>query len=131
MDAETKGEIAMPRFMMLLKTSETPADVPDSLYHAIGEVAKVWIRDGIMLDTGGLMPTAASVRVRLVDSHITTVSGPFPDGDQAVTAYAIVQADDLDAAVKLGSEFLGLYQEHMPDWQGASEIRQIFGGTGG
>jgi hypothetical protein len=121
----------MPRFMMLLKTSETQADVPDSLYHAIGDAAKAWIKDGILLDTGGLAPTAASARVRLADSQIATVSGPFPDGDQVVTAYAILQADSREDAVKLGSEFIGLYQEHMPDWQGACEIRQIFGGTGG
>jgi hypothetical protein len=121
----------MPRFMMLLKTSETQADVPDSLYHAIGEAAKAWLEDGILLDTGGLVPTAASARVRLADSQITTVSGPFSDGDQAVTAYAILQADSQDDAIKLGSEFLGLHQEHMPDWHGACEIRQIFGGTGG
>jgi len=121
----------MPRFMMLLKNSESHAAVPDSLYHAIGEAAKAWIRDGIMLDTGGLAPTADSARVRLAGGQVTTVNGPFPDGDQAVTAYALVQAGSLDDAARLGREFIGLYRTHMPDWQGATEIRQIFGGTGG
>lgn len=121
----------MPRFIMLLKTSESQAEVPESLYHAIGETAKGWIADGTMLDTGGLVPTADSAQVQLSGGQVTTVTGPFADGGQAVTAYAIVKADDLNGAAKLGNEFIGLYAEHMPGWRGASEIRQIFGGTGG
>src|SRR5690348_10502277 len=92
----------MPRYLMTLIADENaPVGAPPAeLFQAIGVAAAEWQAKGVLVDTGGLAPTAAGTRLTLVDGEITAHPGPFagPSG-QASTAYAIVNASDQQDAV--------------------------------
>lgn len=126
----------MPRYLLTLTTDENAlvGTPPPALHEAIGATAQAWGEAGILLDTGGLAPTAVGTRLRLDADEITAVGGPFIDAEEVTTAYAVVRASDQEAAVGYASAFLELHKKHWPGWEGGSEIRQIFGaddaGTG-
>jgi len=63
----------------------------------------------------------------LADGELTTVSGPFADTRQPVSAYAIISVDSLDDAIGRATDFLELHRKYWPVWEGAAEVRQIFG----
>ena len=119
----------MSRFMLMLRADENATHVapPQELFDAIGRIAEEWTSSGVLLDTAGLAPTAASTRVRLAAGQITTESGPFTDDKEAVTAYALVQVDSPQDAIDRAIEFLSLHKQHWPGWEGSSEVRQTFG----
>src|SRR6478752_3561967 len=73
-----KGEAAM-RFMMLVKSAENSGPPPKALMDAIGKMAEEASKAGLMLQTGGLAPTAMSSRVRLSGGKLTTTDGPFAE----------------------------------------------------
>jgi hypothetical protein len=118
----------MPRFLLMLRSDENPAAgaPPQELYEAIGKSAQQWAEEGVLLDTGGLAPSNTGTRVHLAGGEITATSGPFQD-TQSVTAYAIIQVDSAAQAVDRATQFLELHRQHWPEWEGASEVRQIFG----
>jgi hypothetical protein len=119
----------MPRFLLTLTAQENSSagDPPPALFQAIGETAEEWGKAGVLVDTGGLAPTAMSTRLRLTAGEITATGGPFTDTEEVTTAYAIVRAATQQDAAEYATQFLGLHKQHWPGWDGGSEIRQIFG----
>jgi hypothetical protein len=118
----------MSRFLLMLRSDENPAAgaPPQELYEAIGQSAQEWAAEGVLLDTGGLAPTNAGTRIHLACGEITANTGPFHD-KEPVTAYAIIQVDSPAQAVDRATQFLELHRQHWPEWEGTSEVRQIFG----
>lgn len=118
----------MPRFLLMQRSDENASAgaPPRELYEAIGQSAREWAAEGVLLDTAGLSPTAAGTRVRLAGGEFTTDEGPFA-GPETVTAYAIIRVDSAAQAIDRATRFLDLYRRHWPAWEGTSEIRQIFG----
>ncbi|GAB3661493.1 YciI family protein [Actinocorallia lasiicapitis] len=117
----------MPRYLMILTADENaPVGAPPAaLFEAIGQTAAAWQAQGVLLDTGGLTPTAAGTRLSLQDGEIVAQSGPFTA--ETATAYAIIRTPDKKDAVARATEFLDLHKQHWPAWNGGSEIREIFG----
>jgi hypothetical protein len=119
----------MSRYLLMLRSDENAAigGPPAELFEAIGALAAEWTQAGVLLDTGGLAPTAVSTRIRLAADEITGTDGPFADADQTVTAYAIIRADSQEQATDRATEFLEVHRKNWKAWEGSSEIRQIFG----
>jgi hypothetical protein len=119
----------MPRFLMTLTSQENSSagDPPPELFQAIGELAEKWGKAGVLLDTGGLAPTAMSTRLRLSAGKITATDGPFTDTKEVTTAYAIIKATTPKDATDYATQFLNVHKKHWPSWDGGSEVRQIFG----
>ena len=65
------------QFMMLVKAAENSGPPPQALMDAIGKMAEEATKAGLMLQSGGLAPTAMSSRVRLSQGKLTTTDGPF------------------------------------------------------
>jgi hypothetical protein len=121
----------VPRFMLMLRTDEnaSPGQPPQELFAAMGESAARWTQEGVLLDTAGLQPAATSSRVRLAAGEITTERGPFTDDKESINAYALIKVDSEQDAVARATEFLELHRRFWPEWQGASEVREVFGPT--
>jgi hypothetical protein len=102
----------------------TPGAPPQALFEAIGKAAAEWTADGVLLDTAALAPAAMSTRLELVDDVIS--AHPMPAGE-SVSAYAIIEVPSTEDALTRATEFLELHRQHWPGWNGASEVRQIFG----
>jgi len=95
--------------------------------HAIAKLAEDSNKAGTMIATGGLAPTSMSTRVRVSRGQITTTDGPFTEAKEVVGGYAVFELKSKEEAIEGAKRFMELHKIHWPDWEGETEIRQIFG----
>jgi hypothetical protein len=53
--------------------------------------------------------------------------GPFTEAKEVIGGFAIFEALSKADVVKWSTRFMNLHKEHMPGWEGETEIRQLFG----
>jgi hypothetical protein len=94
---------------------------------AMGKLAEEAIKSGRMLASGGLAPTATSKRVRLSHGQITVIDGPFTEAKEVVGGFAIMEFSSHEEAIQSAKEFMELHKKYWPNFEGVSEIRQVFG----
>jgi hypothetical protein len=82
---------------------------------------------GLMLQSGGLAPTAMSSRVRLSRGKLTTIDGPFAESKEVVGGFAVFEFKSKEEAIESAVNFMELHKQHWPGWDGETEVRQIFG----
>jgi len=121
------------RFMMMVKANEDyEAGVPPNpeLLGAIGKLTEDMTRTGVLLGTGGLLPSAKGARVRVSGGKLTVTDGPFAETKELIGGYAIVEVKSRDEAVALGKQFMALHATVIgPSYDGECEIRQLFDGS--
>ncbi|WP_433253612.1 YciI family protein [Streptosporangium sp. CA-135522] len=119
----------MMRYILLLKTQENPGlgDPPKELMDAIARYGEETAKAGVLIDTGGLAPSAAGARVRLSGGKLSVTDGPFTETKELIASYALVQVESKEQAVEVATRFLQLHREHWAGWEGESEIRKLFG----
>jgi hypothetical protein len=115
------------RFMMLVKSAENLGPPPKALMDAIGKLAEDAVKAGAMLDSGGLIPTATSTRVRLSRGQVTAIDGPFAESKEVVGGFAVFEFKSKKEAIESAVRFMELHKQHWPGWEGETEVRQIFG----
>jgi hypothetical protein len=113
------------RFMMLVKHPENQGNPPKALMDAITEIAADAAQKGNMLGSGGLAPTAQSVRVRVSGGQVRVIDGPFTEAKEVVGGYA--QFEFKEEAVQSAVDFMELHRKHWPGWEGETEVRQMLG----
>jgi hypothetical protein len=84
------------------------------------------LKDGTLVDTGGLLPSKEGVRVRLAGGKITVTDGPFAESKEVIGGWAILKADSKAEAIRLATEFMELHRTHWPGFDGESEVRPMF-----
>jgi hypothetical protein len=114
------------RFMIMVKSAEASGPPPQALIDAIARLGEEATREGVMVEAGGLYPTAAATRVRLSGGKLTTTDGPFAESKEVVGGYAVYDLPSKEEAVRWTTRFIELHREHWKGWEGESEIRQIF-----
>ena len=115
------------RFMMLVKSAENNGPPPQALMDAIGKMGEEATKAGLMLQSGGLAPTAMSSRVRLSRGKLTTLDGPFAESKEVVGGFAVFEFKSREEAIESAVNFMELHRQHWPGWDGETEVRQIFG----
>ena len=115
------------RFMMLVKSAENSGPPPKGLMDAIAKLAEGATQTGAMIESGGLVPTAQSTRVRLSGGKLSVIDGPFTEAKEVVGGYAVFEFKSKQEAVDSATHFMELHKLHWPSWDGETEIRQIFG----
>lgn len=113
------------RFMILVKSTESSSPPPQVLMEAIAKLGEEGMRTGVLVETGGLFPTAMGARVRLAGGKVTTTDGPFSEAKEVVGGYAVYNVKSKDEAIRLTTRFLDLHKEHWKGWEGEAEIRQV------
>ena len=113
------------RFLSIVKAAENQGPPPQALLDAMGKLVEDSIRDGSVVETGGLAPSSASARVRLSGGKLTVTDGPFAEAKEVVGGYAVLEASSREEAIKSAGIFLRLHQQHWPGWQGECEIREL------
>jgi hypothetical protein len=117
------------RFMMMVKADKnyeagTPPD--PKLMAAMDEYTEKMIKAGVVLQTGGLLPSAQGARIRATGGRLVVTDGPFTETKELIGGYAIVRAASKDEAIKVGSEFMKLHTQVLGGaWEGELEIRQL------
>ena len=120
------------RFMMMVKANpDYEAGVPPKpeLIDAIGKLSERMTGAGVLLGTGGLLPSSCGARVRVSAGSISVVDGPFAETKELIGGYAIVETRSRDEAIALGRQFMELHAKIIgPSYAGECEIRQMFDG---
>ena len=115
------------RFMTLIKSAENTnlGPPPPALFQAIARLGNEAKQAGVLVDTAGLMPTAAGALVRLDGGQISTSEGPFGFGQEIVGGYAIFNVGSKQEAIDWAKRFMELNREHWSGWLGETEVRRM------
>jgi hypothetical protein len=113
------------RFMMIVKHNERSGPPPKELMDAIEKLSEEAAKDGTMLGSGGLGPTATGARVRLSRGQITVTDGPFTETKEIIGGYAQFELKSKEEAVNGAVQFMELHKKYWPGWEGETEIRQM------
>jgi hypothetical protein len=113
------------RFLSMIRIDETSGLVPgEQLMHDMGKLIENMTREGVLVRTAGLRPTAEAVRVRLRNGRLSTVDGPFVETKEVIGGFAILEAPSMAAAIELTKRFLRV---HGDEWAIECEVRQLDG----
>lgn len=121
------------RFMSMVKSSEDYrlGPPPQALMEAINQLGQEMTKSGVMVDMGGLLPTAmGAYRVRQSRGKLSVTDGPFSEAKEVIGGYAVFEVQSKEEAMALSMRFMELHLKHWPEWEGETEVRQMFEGPG-
>lgn len=119
------------KFMTMVKASEKSGPPPMELMAAIARLGEEAGRAGVMVEMGGLLPSAAGARVRLSQGKVTVTDGPFTEGKELVGGFAVYETRSKAEAIEWSTRFLNLHKQHWKGWEGEVELRQMMEPPGG
>jgi hypothetical protein len=113
------------RFLSLIRIDEKRAQTPsEQLMQDMGRLIEEMSREGALISTAGLRPTAEGARVRLRGGRLSTIDGPFTETKEVIGGYAILEAESMKRALELTQRFL---QIHGDGWDIECEVRPLDG----
>ena len=116
------------KYLTFIRHSEShrEAGPPPGLMEAMGKFVQRSLKDGTLVDTGGLLPSKDGVRVRLAHGKITVTDGPFVESKEVIGGWAIIKASSKEEAIRVATEFMELHRKYWPEFEGESEVRPMF-----
>jgi len=116
------------KYLTFIRPSEShrQSGPPAALMEAMGKFVQKSLKDGVLVDTGGLLPSKDGVRVRLGNGKITVIDGPFTESKEIIGGWAILNTDSKAEAVRIATEFMELHRKYWPEIDGESELRPMF-----
>lgn len=119
------------RYLSLIRLDENTGKVPsEQLMRDMEALIEEMIKNGKLIGTAGLRPTAEGVRLRLRRGNVAVTDGPFTESKEVIGGYAILEADSKEEAIELTRRFLLV---HGSDWDLECEVRPLdaieFGAT--
>jgi hypothetical protein len=112
------------RYIVVLRAPQATTPPPPELMEAIMKLGDEATQSGQLLDTHGLMPSAAGARVQLVGGEISVTDGPFAEAKELIS-YAVYDVRSKDEAVEWTARFLRLHRDLWPGWEGEAEVLQL------
>jgi hypothetical protein len=111
------------QYALLIYGQERSEEVPEDLMAAefgAYETLTAFLRDrGAMKGGEALEPTATATTVRVRDGKTLTTDGPFAETKEALGGFYLVEAADLDEAIRFAAMIPGATR-------GSIEIRPVF-----
>jgi hypothetical protein len=116
------------KYLCFIRHSETyrESPTPPALLDAIRVFVERSKKAGILVDTGGLLPSKEGVRLRLTKGKLAVTDGPFTESKEIIGGWAILEADTKAKALEYVTEFMELHREHWPEFDCESEVRPMF-----
>ena len=116
------------KYLTFIRHSESyrESGPPHALMEAMGRFVQESLKDGTLVDTGGLLPSKEGARVRLARGKITVTDGPFTETKEVIGGWAILKADSRAEAIRIATEFMELHRKYWPEFEGESEVRPMF-----
>ncbi len=116
------------KYLTFIRHSEKyrESQPPAALMEAMGKFIEKSMKDGTLVDTGGLLPSKDGARVRLSRGRITVTDGPFTETKEVIGGWAILNAESKADAIRMATEFMELHRKHWPEFEGESEVRPMF-----
>lgn len=100
-------------------SESAPEDVMAAEYQEYGEFTAFLRERDAMLAGEALEPTSTATTVRVVDGKTLTTDGPFAETKEALGGFYLVEAADLDEAIRFAAMIPGARH-------GSVEIRPVF-----
>ncbi len=113
------------RFLSMIRINEKSGLVPsEKLMQDMARLMDEMTREGTLVTTAGLRPTAEGKRIRQRHGKQFVTDGPFTEAKEVVGGYAMLEATSMEHAVELTKRFLRV---HGGEWDVECEIRAIDG----
>lgn len=109
------------RYLTMIKNTPDAGPPPPALMEAIGLMTADGIRDGYLLDTGGLAPDGVVIHVR--SGKVDVTDGPFAEAKEVVGGFSMIDVRSPEEATELGVQMMQAHADHWPGWEGELEIR--------
>ena len=113
------------KFLSIVKSAENQGPAPQALQDAMAKLTADSLRDGSLLQSGGLGASASGFRVRSKAGKLTVTDGPFSEAKEVVGGYAVLEWASREKAVEAALAFMRLHSEYWPSWEGECEVRPI------
>jgi len=120
---EARGNM---RFLMMVKHGENLKKLPNELLDAIARMSQENENAPAVIASGGLAETAESSRVRISEGKLTVTDGPFTETKEVVGGFAILEFKSKKDAIESARRYMELYRRYWPEWEGETEVRQIY-----
>lgn len=116
------------KYLTFIRHAESDRDAgpPPALLEAMGEFVQRTLKEGTLVDTGGLLPSREGLRIRLAKGAISMTDGPFIETKEVIGGWAILETDSRAEAVRIAQEFMELHRVHWPQFEGEAEVRPMF-----
>jgi hypothetical protein len=114
------------KFMVMVKSEEKSGAPPQGLMDGIAALGEEAAKAGVLVETGGLLPTAMGARIRVARGKLHVTDGPFSEAKEVIGGYAVYDLPSKVHAIEWTRRFMELHVEHWPGWEGEAEIRQVF-----
>lgn len=100
---------------------------PAALMEAMEQLIEKYMKEGALVDTGGLAPSQHGFRMRLAQGQLSTTDGPFSESKEVIGGWSILEANSKAEALRLTTEFLDLHRKHWPECESEfeCEVRPI------
>jgi hypothetical protein len=111
------------QYLLLIYTNEAGMKDPTqadkaAMFKEYGAYTASIIKSGNMRAGDALQPSSTATTVRVRDGKTLTTDGPYAETKEQLAGYYLVEAKDLDEAIKLGARIPGARI-------GAIEVRPI------
>jgi hypothetical protein len=96
----------------LANEAEMPNEPPPpELYEEMGKFVEEAVNAGVIVATGGILPTAMGAKISLKDGEFTVVDGPFAEAKELVGGWALMECRDLQEAIEWSKRFITVLGE--------------------
>jgi len=118
------------RYMMLVKANkdfEAGSPPNPELIAAVAKLADEASAQGVMVASGGLLPSSQGVRIRVAGGKTSVIDGPFAETKELIGGFAIFDLKSREEAVESGRQFMQIHADILgPSYEGELEIRPMF-----
>src|SRR5580765_458828 len=110
------------KFLTFIRHSEShrTQGPPAALMEAMGKFVQKSLKDGTLVDTGGLLPSKDGLRVRIARGKISVTDCPFSEAKEIIGGWAILDTRTRAQSVRIAKQFMELHRMQWPEFEGES-----------
>jgi hypothetical protein len=108
------------RFMSIYRAEETNTPPCPEEMTEMGKLIAEMTQAGVLLATGGCLPSALGARVRASSGKLSVIDGPFTETKEVTGGFAILECKSKDEAIEMARRFL-----EVAGGNGECEVRQM------
>jgi hypothetical protein len=116
------------KYLTFIRHAESfrTAGPPPALMEAMGKFMQKSLKEGTLVDTGGLLPSKDGFKIQLRGKKMTVTDGPFTEAKEVIGGWAILECATREQALEVSRNFMELHHQHWPEFEGECEVRPMF-----
>ena len=98
------------RFLLTHKIDEQATAAPPSpeKMAEMGRLIEQMTKSGVLIATGGLLPSAHGTRLRFTDGKRTVTDGPFTESKEMIAGFGVIEVKSREEAIELATRFAAI-----------------------